>query len=77
VKTAQLERDSFDHAANYAAMVGVLAVLAIGARWSTARLANSEEGALKFEDAMEPAVFALDLHRDGVTPIALPPGSGA
>jgi CubicO group peptidase (beta-lactamase class C family) len=77
VKTAQLERDSFDHAANYAAMVGVLAVLAIGARWSAARLAKSEEGALKFEDAMEPAIFALDLHRDGVTPIALPPGSGA
>jgi CubicO group peptidase (beta-lactamase class C family) len=77
VKTAQLERDSFDHLADYAAMIGVLATLAIGARWSAARLAKSEEGALKFEDAMEPTIFALDLHRDGVTPIALPPGSGA
>jgi hypothetical protein len=77
VKTAQWERDSFDNAANYAAVVGALALLAIGARWSTARMAKSPEGALQFEDAMEPAIFALDLHRDGVTPVALPPGPGA
>jgi hypothetical protein len=51
-------------------MVGVLAVLAMCARWSTGRLARSEPGALRFEEAEEPAVFALDLHRDGVTPIA-------
>jgi hypothetical protein len=70
VKTAQLERDSFDNAAGYATIVGLLAVVAICTRWSAARLARSEQGALQFEDAMEPAVFALDLHRDGVTPIA-------
>jgi len=71
-RAAQLERDSFDNAAGYAAVVGVLAVLAIGARWSTARLAKSEEGALHFEESAEPAIFALDLHRDGVTTIADP-----
>jgi CubicO group peptidase (beta-lactamase class C family) len=70
VRAAQLERDSFDNAARYAAMVGVLAALAIGARWNATRLARSEAGALRFEEAEEPAVFALDLHRDGVTPIA-------
>jgi CubicO group peptidase (beta-lactamase class C family) len=70
VKAAELERDSFDSTAHYAAIVGVLAALAIGVRWSATRLAKSEEGALQFEEAMEPAVFALDLHRDGVTPIA-------
>jgi CubicO group peptidase (beta-lactamase class C family) len=67
VKAAELERDSFDHAAGYAAMVGVLLALAVCARWSTARQAGSEAGELRFEEAMEPAVFALDLHRDGVT----------
>jgi CubicO group peptidase (beta-lactamase class C family) len=72
VKAAELERDSFAHAAGYAAVVGVLTVMAICAHWSATRLANSEEGELQFEEAAEPAIFALDLHRDGVTPIALP-----
>jgi CubicO group peptidase (beta-lactamase class C family) len=69
LKLAELERDAFDYLAGYAAMVGVLAALAIGVRWSTARLARSEGGALRFEEVEEPAIFALDLHRDGVTPI--------
>ena len=66
----QLERDSFGNAPGYAAVVGLLATLAIGLRWSATRLAKSPEGVLQFEEAAEPAVFALDLHRDGVTPIA-------
>jgi len=69
-KAAQLERNSFDNAAAYAAVVGLLAAIAICARWSATRLAKSPEGVLQFEEAAEPAVFALDLHRDGVTPIA-------
>jgi hypothetical protein len=77
VNMAQLERDSFDNAGRYAAIVGVLAALAICLRWSTARLAKSPEGALQFEDALDPAIFALDLHRDGVTTIATRSGSGA
>ncbi|MES1258069.1 MAG: hypothetical protein ABUS51_06550, partial [Acidobacteriota bacterium] len=74
VKAAQLERDSFDDAAGYAALVGLLAALAIGVRWSATRLAKSPEGELRFEEAAEPAVFALDLHRDGVTPVSSLPG---
>ena len=74
-QAVHLERDSFDNAAGYAAIVGALAALAIGARWSAARLAKSPEGELQFEEAAEPAIFALDLHRDGVTPIATPGGS--
>jgi uncharacterized membrane protein len=69
-QAAQLERDSFDSAAGYAAVVGLLTALAIWARWSATRLANSPEGELQFEEAAEPAIFALDLHRDGVTTIA-------
>jgi CubicO group peptidase (beta-lactamase class C family) len=64
----KLERDSFDHAADYAVLAGVLAALAITARWSASR----DQGELQFEEAEEPAVFALDLHRDGVTSIATP-----
>jgi hypothetical protein len=70
VKAAELERNSFPHAAGYAALIGVLTLVAIFARWSATRLANSEEGEVQFEEAAEPAIFALDLHRDGVTPIA-------
>jgi hypothetical protein len=73
-KAAQLERDSFDNAAGYATAVGALAAVAIGARWSATKLARSPEGEIQFEEAAEPAVFALDLHRDGVTPI--PPTDG-
>ena len=57
--------------------VALLATLAILARWSATRLADSPEGVLEFEEAAEPAVFVLDLHRDGVTPIAPPRESGA
>jgi hypothetical protein len=70
VQAARLEREAFQNAAGYAGIVGVLAAVAIGARWSAGRLAKSAEGELRFEEAADSAVFALDLHRDGVTPIA-------
>jgi hypothetical protein len=73
VEASKMERDSFDDAAEYALIVGVLLALAICGRWSASRLAKSPEGELQFEEAAEPAVFALDLHRDGVTPIMLSP----
>jgi len=69
-KIAQLERRSFDDTVAYTAVIAALAALAICARWSASRLAKSPEGVLQFEEAAEPAIFALDLHRDGVTPIA-------
>jgi hypothetical protein len=61
----KLERESFDHPVDYGVLVGVLLALAIGARWNAAR----DLGELQFEEAEEPELFALDLHRDGVTPI--------
>jgi CubicO group peptidase (beta-lactamase class C family) len=67
VNAATLERDAFDDPAGYAALVALLAALAISARWSANRMANSPEGELQFEESAEPEVFALDLHRDGVT----------
>jgi len=69
IGAAQLERDSFDYWPGYAAIIGLLMTLAICVRWSASRLAKSPEGVLQFEEAADPAVFALDLHRDGVTPV--------
>ncbi len=73
-QVALTERESFDSASGYAALVGVLAAAAVCARWSAMRLARSFEGELRFEETAEPEVFALDLHRDGVT--TLPPFGG-
>ncbi len=67
-KVAQVERNAFDEPLSYAAIVAVLVVLAIAARWR----AGSSEGELTFEEPADPAVFMLDLHRDGITPM---PGS--
>ena len=67
IGAARLERDSFDYWPGYVAIVGLLTTLAICARWSASTLAKSPEGTLQFEEAADPAVFALDLHRDGVT----------
>jgi hypothetical protein len=69
VQAAREERDSFDSTPAYTLLIGLLATLAIAARWSASRLARSPEGVLQFEEAAEPAVFVLDLHRDGVTSI--------
>jgi hypothetical protein len=63
MEAVKWERDSFDRPARYAALVGVLAALAISARWSVTRLARSAEGKLQFEEAAEPAVLALNLDR--------------
>lgn len=64
-KVAQVERNAFDDPVSYAAIVAVLAVLAIAARWR----AGSSEGELTFEEPADPAIFMLDLHRDGITPM--------
>jgi hypothetical protein len=68
-KVAQLERQAFEDAVAFAVVIVALAGLAICAGWSASRLARSFEGQLQFEEVAEPAVFALDLHRDGVTPL--------
>ena len=69
VKASLLERESFDSAVDFAAIVALLATAAGCLRWSATRLARSPEGALRFEEAAEPAVFVLDLHRDGATQV--------
>jgi len=66
-KAAQLERRMFDDARGFAATVGILGALWIGLRWRNNAFARSPEGAAQFEEAEDPAIFAMDLHRDGVT----------
>jgi len=51
----------------YAKTFGLLLVLAVLAHWRTSSASHSEEGHVHFEETPDPVVFALDLHRDGVT----------
>jgi hypothetical protein len=73
-KAVQLERRTFEDAGSYVALVAALTVLGIAVCWRNSAFARSPEGALQFEQAAEPAIFALNLHPDGVTPIPGSPG---
>ena len=59
------ERRALDSLSGYALMIGALCVGVGCARWWTVTRANAPEVALLFEEAETPAIFALDLHRDG------------
>jgi len=49
-------------------MIVVLGILAGFAKWRTSALAKSPQSELRFQDEPIPAIFALDLHRDGTPP---------
>ncbi len=68
VKGAEVERRALGDPAMFVRMVVVLGILAALARWRTSAAARSLEFQLRFEEEPEPAIFALDLHRDGVPP---------
>jgi hypothetical protein len=51
-------------------MIALLVVIAIAARWWTSAAAKSEETDLRFEEVPVPAIFALEIHKDGVVPLA-------
>jgi CubicO group peptidase (beta-lactamase class C family) len=65
---ARFERQALGNAASFARMAALLAMVAIAMRWWTGRLAKSAEPGLRFEEEPAPAIFALDLHRDGAPP---------
>jgi hypothetical protein len=66
---AELEMRAFHEPALYrAVLIGLIAAAAL-ARWRTAAEARSEQAMLRFDEPPEPAIYALDLHRDGVTPL--------
>jgi hypothetical protein len=66
---AELEMRAFNEPALYAAVLVGLMAAAFVARWRTTAQAGSEQATLRFDEAPEPAISALDLHRDGVTPL--------
>jgi hypothetical protein len=52
-------------------LIGLLIALtgaAAVARWRATAIAKSDESELNFEEEPAPAIFALDLHRDGAPP---------
>lgn len=65
VTAVGFERRALDSGAGYALMIAILCAAAACARWWSVARANSPESALLFEEAETPAIFALDLHRDG------------
>ena len=69
VKGAGVERRALGDPASFVKMVVVLAILAGFARWRTSALAKSQQSKLRFDEQPTPAIFALDLHRDGMPPI--------
>jgi len=74
-KAVQLERRAFEDASSYTAMVVTLAFLGVCIWWRNTALARSPEGGLQFEEAADPVIFGLNLHRDGVTPMPHPPNT--
>jgi hypothetical protein len=66
---ADLEMSALANAAQYAIATAVLGCAAVLARWQTAAQAKEEEAEIQFDEFPDPAVFSLDLHRDGVTPL--------
>jgi hypothetical protein len=59
------ELKALDNRAGYAVMIAILCVAVACARWWAVTRSSLPEGALLFEEKEAPAIFALDLHRDG------------
>jgi hypothetical protein len=66
---ASLEMGALSSPARFAAAIAIFMCAAGLARWRTAVQAKAEEAEVQFDESPEPAIFALDLHRDGVTPL--------
>lgn len=67
-KGAELEKQALADRSSFLAMVTILGTVAAMAWWRTSVLARSTDSELRFEETPTPAIFALDLHRDGTPP---------
>lgn len=72
---AQLELRALQDSRSYAVLLAILGMAALLARWLTAWQVRSEDTDLRFEEMMEPVIFALEIHKDGVVPLAMEPGN--
>lgn len=61
----EYEVNSLRSPARYALMIGILCAIAAGVRWWSVTRVSLPDAGLLFEEAEAPAIFALDLHRDG------------
>jgi hypothetical protein len=73
---ARFERNALAQPGILIQILVVLGLAAVWARWRANQQARSERAELRFEEAPEPAVFALKIYKDGATP-ALPGGETA
>lgn len=69
-KAVQYELRAMADKGTFAAVVAVMLIVAIYARWRTVAPAKSGELQLRFEERPSPAVYALNLHRDGTAPVS-------
>lgn len=71
--SVRLEWHALQNVTSSFAIIAVMAAVAVSLRWRTPTASKSPETELQFEESPDPAIFALDLHRDGVligTPLA-------
>ena len=61
----RVEWRALQSARSSVAILIILAAIAAGLKWWSSFMTKSREVELKFEESPEPAVFALNLHRDG------------
>lgn len=69
-KAVQYELRAMANEATFAALVAAMLIVAIYARWRTVARARSADLQLRFEERPSPAVYALNLHRDGTSPVS-------
>jgi hypothetical protein len=68
IEGAKFEQRALGDAASFGAMAALLAIVAAGTRWCAYVSAKSAGPELRFEEEPAPAIFALNLHRDGAPP---------
>jgi len=67
--SVRFERQALQEPRSTATMLALLGLLVVCVRWGASKLEDEE---LQFEEAPDPAVLELGLHRDGVMPIGPP-----
>jgi len=73
--SVRFERQALQEPRGTATMLALVGMAAVCVRWGATRLDDEDE--LQFEEAPEPAVLELGLHRDGVMPTGPTAQSGA
>jgi hypothetical protein len=65
LKGVEIELSAIGDPAGYVRMLLILGAVLAAVRWRTVALAKEPETVMRFEEELEPVIFALNLHRDG------------